>query len=156
MKAPAPQFGQPLTAREAEVVRLVAEGRSNCEIAGALCLSPLTVKSHLQRIAAKLGTGNRAAMVGAALRTGQLTIPVTGVAPLGFDRRYFEVLVRIARGSPDRVIAKDLGLSEHGVKSRVRQLLVLFEVDSREAAVAAAVACGVLQLVPRGRSGVPR
>jgi DNA-binding NarL/FixJ family response regulator len=59
-----------LSAREVEVVQLVSEGRSNKEIGDALGLSALTVKSHLARIARKVGTGDRAEMVAHAMRAG--------------------------------------------------------------------------------------
>ena len=59
-----------LSGREIEVLRLVADGRSNKEIGETLGLSALTVKSHLARIARKLGTGDRAEMVAMAMRAG--------------------------------------------------------------------------------------
>jgi DNA-binding NarL/FixJ family response regulator len=59
-----------LSLREVEVLRLVAEGQSNKEIGEGLQLSALTVKSHLARIARKLGTGDRAEMVAVAMRAG--------------------------------------------------------------------------------------
>jgi DNA-binding NarL/FixJ family response regulator len=59
-----------LSGREVEVLQLVSEGRSNKDIGGALGLSALTVKSHLARIARKLGTGDRAEMVVVAMRAG--------------------------------------------------------------------------------------
>lgn len=59
-----------LSAREVEVLQLVADGHSNKEIGATLVLSPLTVKSHLSRIGRKLGTGDRAHMVALALRAG--------------------------------------------------------------------------------------
>lgn len=59
-----------LSAREVEVVRLVADGQSNKQIGELLGLSALTVKSHLARIARKLGTGDRAEMVAMAMRAG--------------------------------------------------------------------------------------
>lgn len=73
--APGTPGGQPttyreLSGREVEVLRLVAEGQSNKAIGVAMGLSALTVKSHLARIARKLGTGDRAGMVAVALRTG--------------------------------------------------------------------------------------
>ena len=49
-----------LSGREVEVLRLVAEGQSNKAIGVSMGLSALTVKSHLARIARKLGTGDRA------------------------------------------------------------------------------------------------
>ena len=59
-----------LSGREVEVLRLVADGQSNKEIGEQLGLSALTVKSHLARIARKLGTGDRAEMVALAMRAG--------------------------------------------------------------------------------------
>jgi DNA-binding NarL/FixJ family response regulator len=59
-----------LSGREIEVLQLVSDGRSNKEIGEALGLSALTVKSHLARIARKLGTGDRAEMVVVAMRAG--------------------------------------------------------------------------------------
>jgi DNA-binding NarL/FixJ family response regulator len=50
-----------LTARELQVLRLVAAGRSNREIAAALVISDHTVRRHLQNIFAKLGVSSRAA-----------------------------------------------------------------------------------------------
>jgi DNA-binding CsgD family transcriptional regulator len=50
----------PLTAREFEVARLVAAGRTNREIAAALFLSPKTVAAHVEHILTKLGAGRRA------------------------------------------------------------------------------------------------
>lgn len=59
-----------LSPRETEVLRMVADGRSNKWIGERLDLSALTVKSHLARIGRKLGTGDRAHMVALALRAG--------------------------------------------------------------------------------------
>lgn len=62
-----------LTARECEVLREVAEGRTNSEIADVLGLSPATVKTHLDHVFAKTGTEHRAAAVARALRQGWIT-----------------------------------------------------------------------------------
>jgi DNA-binding NarL/FixJ family response regulator len=59
-----------LSDREVEVLSLVAEGMSNKDVGERLGLSALTVKSHLARIARKLGTGDRAEMVVLAMRAG--------------------------------------------------------------------------------------
>jgi DNA-binding NarL/FixJ family response regulator len=67
---PAHEGVKELSAREVEVLRLVSDGRSNKEIGESLGLSALTVKSHLARIARKLGTGDRAEMVALAMRAG--------------------------------------------------------------------------------------
>jgi DNA-binding NarL/FixJ family response regulator len=62
-----------LSTREIEVIRLVADGRSNKWIGDQLSLSALTVKSHLARIGRKLGTGDRAHMVALAMRAGVIS-----------------------------------------------------------------------------------
>ncbi len=59
-----------LSSREVEVLGFVADGRSNKEIGERLGLSALTVKSHLARIARKLGTGDRAEMGALTMRAG--------------------------------------------------------------------------------------
>ena len=59
-----------LSGREVEVLLLVSSGKSNRHIGESLGLSALTVKSHLARIARKLGTGDRAEMVVLAMRAG--------------------------------------------------------------------------------------
>ncbi|HTL23064.1 MAG TPA: LuxR C-terminal-related transcriptional regulator [Mycobacteriales bacterium] len=62
-----------LTPRECDVLREVADGRTNSEIASALGLSPATVKTHLDHVFAKTGTEHRAAAVARALRQGWIT-----------------------------------------------------------------------------------
>jgi DNA-binding NarL/FixJ family response regulator len=59
-----------LTVREREVLVLVAGGRSNDEIAAQLEVSPLTVKTHVNRAMAKLGARDRAQLVVTAYESG--------------------------------------------------------------------------------------
>ena len=58
-----------LTKRELEVLRLLAQGQTNQEIAQGLVVSPLTVKTHVQRIIGKLGVSDRTQ---AAVRAAEL------------------------------------------------------------------------------------
>ena len=64
-----------LSPREREVLVLLAEGRSNREIASAMTVTVATVKTHLVHIYAKLGAGNRNEALGRALdlRAARLT-----------------------------------------------------------------------------------
>jgi DNA-binding CsgD family transcriptional regulator len=51
---------RPLTAREFEVARLIAEGLTNAEIAERLAIAPKTASAHVEHILAKLGVTRRA------------------------------------------------------------------------------------------------
>jgi DNA-binding NarL/FixJ family response regulator len=66
------EFNQ-LTERELEILRLVAAGLSNAEIARRLVISPLTAKTHVGRVLAKLDCHDRAQLVALAYETGLVT-----------------------------------------------------------------------------------
>lgn len=63
-----------LTLRELEVLRLVAQGLQNKEIAGALVISERTVKFHVSSIMGKLGAGNRTEAVRLAAQQGLIEL----------------------------------------------------------------------------------
>jgi DNA-binding NarL/FixJ family response regulator len=67
-----PEFAL-LTAREREVMRLVAMGLSNDDIAVRLVVSPLTAKTHVSRAMAKVGARDRAQLVVIAYQSGLIT-----------------------------------------------------------------------------------
>ncbi|MGW1958063.1 AAA family ATPase [Streptomyces sp. NPDC001920] len=63
-EAPAPEAGPPiLTPRQQQIVRLVAQGATNKEVAARLCLSPRTVDYHLRRVFERLGITSRADLI---------------------------------------------------------------------------------------------
>jgi DNA-binding NarL/FixJ family response regulator len=71
----APRGAGPLTAREREVLRLVAQGLPGKQIAGALGISERTVKFHTASLIRKLGADNRAQAVALAAQRGLLEPP---------------------------------------------------------------------------------
>lgn len=70
---PAPRGYDQLTEREQEVFLLVARGRSNHDIADDLFISPLTAKTHVNRIMTKLHAHDRAQLVILAYESGLLS-----------------------------------------------------------------------------------
>ena len=74
---------QALTARETEILGLVAQGRSNGEVARQLFISTKTVSVHVSNILAKLGASGRTEAAAIARRDGLLRLsaptPVRGV-----------------------------------------------------------------------------
>ena len=64
---------EPVSARELEVLRLIARGATNRDAAAHLFISEATVKTHLLHLYAKLGVNDRAAAVAEAFERGLLT-----------------------------------------------------------------------------------
>lgn len=73
--AAAQSAASPLSEREAEVVRLVAKGATNAEIAGELFVSLSTVKTHLASVQSKLGARNRVEVAAWAWESGLTARP---------------------------------------------------------------------------------
>jgi DNA-binding NarL/FixJ family response regulator len=69
---PAPRPLSDITPRELDVLLLLADGCTNAEIAGALRLSPNTVRTHVQSLLSKLGVQGRLRAVARARELGLL------------------------------------------------------------------------------------
>jgi DNA-binding NarL/FixJ family response regulator len=74
--APAPQL-EDLTPRELDVLRLMAEGKKNREIAESLSITRATAKVHVQHIIRKLGVSDRTQAVVRAFELGLASYPKT-------------------------------------------------------------------------------
>jgi LuxR family maltose regulon positive regulatory protein len=70
-----PPSEEPLSEREREVLRLIAEGLSNQELAARLYLSPHTIKVHTRNIYGKLGVTSRTQALARARALGILDLP---------------------------------------------------------------------------------
>ena len=68
------EYQSPLSAREIEVLTLVAQGKANKEIAAALGVGEATVKTHLKHLLTKLGASDRTRAVTVALERGVLRL----------------------------------------------------------------------------------
>ena len=68
------EYEEPLTAREVEVLELLAEGLPNKSIAARLGISDQTVKFHVASICGKLGAANRTDAVRRAVRRGLISL----------------------------------------------------------------------------------
>ena len=71
-----PETGSHLTAQEAQIVKLVGEGRTNPEIGAQLYISPRTVEWHLRKVFTKLGISSRKELRGVAPKDERPSIPV--------------------------------------------------------------------------------
>jgi two-component system, NarL family, response regulator LiaR len=74
----APESPEKLTAREAEVLQLVARGKANKQIASDLFVSEKTVKAHVSSILMKLGVQSRTQAALHAVRTGLVSVDELG------------------------------------------------------------------------------
>jgi NarL family two-component system response regulator LiaR len=73
-EVPAPPLPEPLTEREKEVLRELASGKSNKEIAAALIIAEKTVRTHVSNILAKLGVASRTQAALHAVRSGLVSL----------------------------------------------------------------------------------
>jgi NarL family two-component system response regulator LiaR len=73
-----PPTAEPLTEREVEVLRLVAQGESNQHIAVALGISEATVRKHVSSVLSKLHLASRTQAALYALREGLIALPAEG------------------------------------------------------------------------------
>lgn len=135
---------RPLTAREVQVLSLIADGMTNEEVAKQLGIARHTVKSHMAHILDALGAQNSAHAVAIAHCRGQIE-PRRRV-PWNADVSYREVQVLegVAVGLTDLQIGRKLWVSQHTIKSHLRRIYGKLGVCSRAQAVDTAFRSGLL------------
>ena len=118
-----------LSAREAEVARLVVDGAANREVAARLHVSEHTVRAHVSRVLAAFGVATRAGLPA-----------VAGIAAEGEDRgrpaltaRQVEVARLVAGGLTNRAISDRLGVSPRTVEKHVGDILLRWDLPCRTA-----------------------
>lgn len=146
-------FHGELSAREIEILDLVAEGKTTSDIAEALAIKPRAVETHLVRIGDELGVGDRAGMVAVALRTGILPIdpaaagePTPTTVSGELSAREIEVLGLVAEGKTNKEISAALGISPVTVSFDLTRIGEKLGTGSQAAMVATAVRSGILLL----------
>lgn len=126
----------PLSPREKQVIDLVAAAASNKQIARDLGLSIHTVKRHISRILAKLGTASRA-QAAAIYRSFEPDGLRPAAPPLGsFTSRERDVIARVVLGQSNIAIASGLSVSVNTVKRHTANILDKLAVSSRIEAAA--------------------
>jgi len=121
---------EPLTERELEVVKLVADGASNKQIAAALFISENTVKAHLKSIFIKLEAESRAKVAAIAQRSGWVEHIA---APIGDGAaRVFQLVKRYGTGASAfvRTIAKPVAGTVRVAVAGVEATGPAFSVDA--------------------------
>ncbi|THV09075.1 helix-turn-helix transcriptional regulator [Nocardioides caeni] len=114
-----------LSAREAEVARLVLAGREVDEIAADLFLAPSTVRAHLSRVFHAFGVANRIGLLAAAgARSGPAEAPA-------LSPRQADVVGLLAGGRSNQQIAEALGISVKGVEKHVGDVRLRWAARSR-------------------------
>ena len=87
-EAPRRSAGQPVSAREKDVMARIAEGKSNREIAAELFLSELTVETHVKNILRKLGLKSRAQVAAQAAQLQSTQLQSEPAKVVSHPRRY--------------------------------------------------------------------
>ncbi|WP_067833220.1 LuxR C-terminal-related transcriptional regulator [Nocardia lijiangensis] len=143
-----------LTPREVEVLDLVAAGLTNKQIAERLTLADYTVHTHLNSIAIKLGTGDRAAMAAIGVRSGILPFsdPLVdmklegGLHPDALDDIQLEVLALVADGWSNKEVGLALDTTESVVKNHLVRIGRALGISARAGIVATALRAGILPM----------
>jgi DNA-binding NarL/FixJ family response regulator len=119
-----------LTPRESDVIRLVARGMNNRDIANALSLSPGTIKQYMSRLFRKLGVNDRFELAMHELRNTESPVPVSCL-PETLSARERQLVELLPEGLRNKEIAARLSLTEGTVKVYFSRLFKKMGVNGR-------------------------
>lgn len=144
---------RPLTQREAQILAMVADGKTAAQISGVLHITESTIKTHKRNIADSLGaSGESAHCVALGYAHGYLQPRQPHPRPLEelpqLPRTQIEVLLLLVEGLNNKEIGARLYRSEDTIKTRITQLFKQLNVASRTAAVDVAFRSGLFVAVP--------
>lgn len=111
-----------LTAREIDVLTLLAVGLSNTEIGTRLSASPRTVSTHVEHILAKLGQRSRAGAAALATERGYLRLPLPGSGPVPSGLTVCQLQRLAEGGAAGRADNTGSGWTKPGRPGRRRQV----------------------------------
>lgn len=155
-----------LTLREIHVLRCIAEGLPNRDIARRMSLSSQTVKNYVGKLFRKIGVKRRSEAVEYARQQGWIEPVASRVRELAHELageaepvppltpRELDVLGLAARGLSNPQIARELRISPQTVKSHLHSVYTSLGVRTRRAAVANALRLGLLRFTSL-RSAAP-
>lgn len=139
-----PLPSRPLTARQLQILELIAEGATKSQAADALGVTEPTVKSHVAHILDALGTRNAAHAVAIAYCRGMLDAGRRVLPRDSISTRERQVLAGIAFGMTDSQVGHVLGIAPATVKSHLRRIYTKLGVSRRAQAVDIAFRSGLL------------
>src|SRR5262249_54302196 len=139
------RFG--ISRREADVLALIARGKTTREIAAALFLSPGTVRKHLEHLFKKLGVATRAEAATSAIKACLPAASRDDIAPpglYGLTARESDVLVLLATGKSNSEIATELSVAAQTVKKHLDHIYTKLQVRRRSQAAVRAIRLGLV------------
>ncbi|CAL9435422.1 LuxR C-terminal-related transcriptional regulator [Streptomyces sp. MPA0124] len=132
-----------LTGRELDVLRLLAEGLSNRLIARRLEISEKTAKNHLSSIYLKIGATDRIQAALYARHSGLTDPGEAAPAAPALTAREQGVLSLLAQGLSNRLIARNLEISEKTVKNHLSSIYAKIGATHRTQAALYALYSGL-------------
>jgi DNA-binding CsgD family transcriptional regulator/tetratricopeptide (TPR) repeat protein len=147
-------FLEPLTSREADVLRGMVEGLTNAEIADRLVLSADTVKWYVKQLYGKLGAHSRQEAIAQAVASSLTADKIASTAPNNDRESNLLIINPLPQDVSDRYIGQAEKLSQ--VVRLLQQRARLISIYGRAGSGKTALACQGLNLAMAGRKSLER